>query len=108
MTMRSLAALLAVWMLAACGSEPDGVATRAAETDRGFELWRQYCAYCHGDDGRSVLPEVPNLSFTVIARPDEELVDLIRAGKGTMPGFRAAMRRDEILDVIQHMRSLPW
>lgn len=74
----------------------------------GKDIYNRHCAKCHGDRGESQLIGVPNFARgeVVISSTDPMLLETIRNGKRTMPGFRGLLKDNEILDVISYMRTL--
>jgi len=67
------------------------VETRAATggtASRGDVLYRQLCAACHGVDRRgNPAQNVPSLVDVAARRRPEDVMALLRAGKGVMPSF---------------------
>jgi cytochrome c6 len=80
---------------------------RASDPLRGADLYQKHCAYCHGNNGRPVLPLAPDFSRQErLLQPDLALLTAIRNGRGAMPAFQGALRDRDILDVIAHLRTL--
>ena len=50
-------------------------------------VYRAQCAVCHGIDGQGSPPDFPPLNVETLSF--EEIVGIIRSGKGRMPGFPA-------------------
>jgi len=79
----------------------------AADVIRGGEIYRAYCANCHGPSGRPVLPTAPDFSRQErLFQPDPSLMQSVRNGKGAMPAFQGLLRDREILDVVAYLRTL--
>ncbi len=86
-----------------------GVACQAQAADplRGAELYRRHCVACHGPAGRPMLPGAPDFTqATALLKPDTQLLDSLRRGKGAMPGYAGALRDRDLLDLIAHLRTL--
>ncbi len=91
----ALAPLLAVaFALGACG--PKGPLPPAAAYD-------EYCARCHGDDGRGdpkmvrLKPKLDLVRSEMVLEGDFDLVrERIAEGEGTMPGFEAKLTPEEL------------
>ena len=101
-TARALAsaATLAALLLAA-------PATRAADVQRGAELYRLHCTSCHGAGGRPVLPGAPDFTQPIaLLKPDLRLLDALKAGRGAMPAYAGLLRDAELLDLVAHLRTL--
>ncbi len=80
---------------------------RASDALRGADLYAKHCAYCHGNNGRPVLPLAPDFTRQErLMQPDPALLMSIRAGRGAMPAFQGTLRDRDILDVIAHLRTL--
>ena len=79
----------------------------AADVNKGRKLYASHCAGCHGSDGVPAMPGAPNFKRAEgMLRPDVQLLNGIKAGKGAMPGFFGILKEQEILDVIAYMRTL--
>jgi len=79
----------------------------AADVQRGASLYKTHCAVCHGPDGTPTIPSAPNFRrFDTLLRPDAQLLQTIRAGRGMMPSFMGVLKDREILDVIAYLRTL--
>lgn len=79
----------------------------AADIENGRRLYEQHCTQCHGMDGLPNLPGSPDLSQPeTMLRTDAEILDSIRFGVRTMPGYEAIFDRREMLDVLFFTRSL--
>ena len=67
------------------------------------EAYDEYCARCHGDDGRGdskmvrLKPELDLLRSEMVVSGDLPLVrERIAEGKGTMPGFEPKLTPEEL------------
>jgi cbb3-type cytochrome c oxidase subunit III len=86
------------------------------DTRRGRIIFKSACVACHGKDGtgRGVLAhliQIAMIDFTMSenmkSMSDEELVKLIRDGKGDyMPSWKGSLSDDEITDVASYVRLL--
>jgi cytochrome c6 len=78
----------------------------------GESVYKARCVTCHGDDGggRTTLGKemkAPDLrSGEVQKLTDAELSEVVSRGKGEMPAFRKKLSRDQIQQVILHVREL--
>lgn len=79
----------------------------------GAELYRVYCAICHGADGggdsplAEYLPRLPDLRSPVTARrPDGRLYGVILRGGFRMPAYADALGESERWAVVHHVRTL--
>lgn len=78
----------------------------AADRARGHDLYLKHCASCHGVDGRSVVPNTPQLNTGQgLMQPDIVLLNKLRMGQGQMPPFFGILSDKDILDVIAHLRT---
>jgi mono/diheme cytochrome c family protein len=81
----------------------------AADYFNGRQVYEMHCQACHGVDGRSMVPGTPDFTNgDALFRPDTELFQQIREGKGVMPAFRGMLSDSEIRDVIAYVRSLQY
>lgn len=79
----------------------------AADLAEGQRLYDRHCAGCHGADGRPVLPGTPDFTRGEgLFRTDPELVNAIRHGVRTMPGFEGQIEMRGFLDVVVYLRTL--
>jgi len=89
--------------LATLGLETAG----AADYFEGQKIYETHCSSCHGSDGESAQPGVPNFADgDGLFKPDGELFKQIRSGSESMPAFRGVIEDSEIRDVIAYVRSL--
>jgi mono/diheme cytochrome c family protein len=90
-------------------SDPDPVTA----ADPGAALYATHCASCHGASGRGDGPGAPPMarvaSFAdpaIQARTDEELTQVIVAGRGGfMPAFGDRLAGPGIAAIVRHLRS---
>ncbi len=95
-------------------AEPPGEADQADVTRAAAGLWRASCAPCHGVDGRGGGPAaapgatIPDLTTAALqdSRSDEEWAEVIRDGRGTMPGFGSQINERGIEALVAHTRTL--
>ncbi|MFQ5431337.1 MAG: c-type cytochrome [Nitrospinota bacterium] len=77
----------------------------ALDKDNGKKLYNEFCASCHGADGKSLDPGTPDFSMNEgLIKMDNELFKVIAEGIGIMPGYRGIISDDGIRDVILFMR----
>jgi len=87
----------------------------AAQDSKGKKdapaLYKQYCAKCHGADGKGIesLKSVDIPDFTdakwQAARTDQKLIESITDGKNVMPGMKDTISAEEIAALAQHVRA---
>jgi mono/diheme cytochrome c family protein len=90
--------------------------TAQSKSEQVRDLFRNNCARCHGADGRGDTPlgqtyKSPdftdpewwrkNSSITSTAR----LTDIVRRGRGGMPGFGKKLTRTEIRSLVGYVRK---
>ena len=79
----------------------------AADVFSGREVYEMHCEACHGADGRSIEPGVPDFSNgDAMFQPDSDLYSKIRSGTNTMPAYRGILTDAEVRNVIAYLRSL--
>jgi cytochrome c oxidase cbb3-type subunit III len=91
----------------------------AGDPNRGNEVFQQYCAGCHGPQGRGgrksgFMPRPKNLSMKGYTEllPDEYLFTVIlKGGAGVnkseyMPAFEGTIAKDNIENLIAFIRTL--
>jgi cytochrome c6 len=79
----------------------------AVDLARGQRLYNLHCAACHGMTGIPVMPEAPNLAMRErMNQPDVVLMQSLKMGKKNMPPFFGRLKDQELLDVIQYVRTM--
>lgn len=83
-----------------------------AFTDSGADTYKTKCSACHGKSGAGDTMLGKNLklhplgSDEVQERSDDELFTIISKGKKRMPSFDRKLSKDQIRDLVKHIRSL--
>jgi len=90
------------------------VALAAMDTS-GEEIFQRQCVACHGASGEgngpaavAFNPKPADLTdpTTVGEKTDDELLEVLTKGKGSMPSFSALLKPDELHMVLEYIRSL--
>jgi mono/diheme cytochrome c family protein len=80
--------------------------------DTGPDTYKTKCSACHGANGAGDTMLGNNLklrplgSADVQKRSDDELATIIGKGKNRMPPFDNKLSKDQIRDLVKHIRSL--
>ena len=80
--------------------------------DSGADVYKTKCSACHGKNGAGDTMLGRNLKLRPLAsddvqkQSDEELFTIISKGKKRMPPFERKLSRDQIRDLVKHIRSL--
>ena len=83
-----------------------------ARADAGPDTYKTKCAACHGANGAGDTMLGKNLKLRSLASPevqkqsDNELLTIIGKGKNRMPAFDRKLSKDQIGDLVKHIRSL--
>lgn len=83
-----------------------------ARADNGAEIYKERCSACHGKAGKGDTIFGKNLEIRSLAsdevqnQSDNELASIISKGRNRMPPFERKLSRDEIREVLKHIRSL--
>lgn len=93
---------LAVILLPACG-ESNATPTNTKKLS-GVEIFQTNCAMCHGRYGNANISGAADLKNSEI--PMEEVVNIIKFGKGSMTAYGEMLNANEIEAVAQHVLSL--
>jgi len=81
----------------------------------GNKIYQERCALCHGPEGKGDGPAAAGLNpkprnhtdgSYMKTRTDEQLLDVIRHGKGGMPAWGGILNETEIHAVLKHVRTL--
>lgn len=70
----------------------------------GKALFEQHCAKCHGADGAKKRFKASNLRESVLT--DEQSLDIIQNGKGSMPGWEKKLTLEEMNLVVAYLKTL--
>ena len=102
----------------AAGSPPQEAAAKStpASRERAKKLYTVDCAMCHGDNGNGKTDIATSMQLTLLdwtdpksltGKPDQELFDTIRKGKGDkMPPEEPGRAKDEeVWALIAHIRN---
>ena len=103
LTSQSLALILLVSLVSA-----------GALADSTAETYKRKCAACHGatGDGDTMLGK--NLKIRSLRSPDvqkksdEELFNIISKGRYKMPAFDHKLSKEQIHDLVRHIRALKY
>jgi cytochrome c5 len=80
--------------------------------DNGAEIYKKKCAACHGASGAGDTMIGKNLKIRSLRSPeaqnrsDEELFNIIAKGRNRMPAFDRKLSREQIHDLVRHIRAL--
>ena len=79
----------------------------ASDIFNGKDVYELHCEGCHGTDGSSFEPGVPDFSRgESLFAPDSVLVKRLREGSAMKPSFRGLLTDEELRDVIAYVRTL--
>jgi mono/diheme cytochrome c family protein len=104
------------------GPDPDGLRDEPAQAAptgdplarAAAALWNASCAGCHGRQGRgdgaerppaAQMPDLTAQEFQT-RRSDEQLAQVIRDGRGMMPGFGKQLNTNGVDALVAHIRKL--
>jgi cytochrome c5 len=99
---RTLPGILTTALLCSC----------CALADNGAEIYKKKCAACHGTTGAGDTMIGKNLKIRSLRSPevqkrsDEELFSIIAKGRNKMPAFDRKLSREQIHDLVRHLRAL--
>jgi len=96
MRARIVILVLAIFALAACGSE--------TADKYGADLFSVACAHCHGSDlGGGIGPPLGSGSDAV-SLTDQQIDGVIRIGPGAMPGFEKKLTGTQVASLVDYVR----
>jgi cytochrome c6 len=83
-----------------------GAYAQASDIFNGREVYDLHCQTCHGMDGQSIEPGVPDFSRgESLYAPDVDLVQKLR-DDGHLPSYRGLLTDEELRDVVAYIRTL--
>jgi cytochrome c6 len=80
--------------------------------ENGADIYKTKCSACHGSHGAGDTMIGKNLKLRSLASPevqkqsDEDLFTIVSKGKNRMPSFDRKLSKDQIEDLVKHIRSL--
>ncbi len=107
-----LALIAGVGLVSISTAETRAASASVAVSPSPRSVYTQYCARCHGSDGRSDTKdgretEADDLSGGKVKNMSVgKMTRIIKNGKGEMPGFAKKMTAAQITQVIGYVRSL--
>ena len=99
---RTLPGILVFALLCSC----------SALAENGAEIYKKKCAACHGASGAGDTMIGKNLKIHSLRsreaqdRSDEDLFNIIAKGRNKMPAFDRKLSREQIHDLVWHIRAL--
>lgn len=79
----------------------------AIDLARGQRLYNLHCASCHGITGIPIMPETPNLAMRDgMNQPDVVIMQSLKMGKRNKPPFFGRLNDQELLDILQYVRTM--
>jgi mono/diheme cytochrome c family protein len=91
------------------------MALSSRDSARGPAVYRAQCRVCHGEEAKgngpaaaALTPRPPDLtrSERVRTMSDEELLEFLSVGKGSMPGFGKILTQQELRDVVAWLQTM--
>ena len=86
--------------------------THAADAAKGETLFKSKCAMCHGPDGKGntkmgTMLKLKDLGSEDVQKlKDAEIREIIDKGKKPMPAYGDKLKKEEIDDLVAHIRDL--
>lgn len=84
-------------------SLPGQAAGSGNPAPNGAAIYNQHCVKCHGAGGKGVENFTPDLTK---ASGRSEWPNIVKEGKGAMPGFKDSLKPAQLNAVLTHIRSL--
>ena len=79
---------------------------QASDVFNGKEVFIRECMACHGAAGEGNMPGLPNFKEgKTLFKNDNDLMDIIRDGRGIMPSFNGLISDEDIRDVTAYLRT---
>jgi cytochrome c6 len=84
-----------------------GQSAGAADIYNGKDVYELHCQTCHGVDGQSMEPGIPDFTRgESLMVPDAQLFEELWDGMRHMPSYRGMMDDSDLRDVIAYLRTL--
>lgn len=88
------------------GFETTPPAGRQLAADPGAASYAKHCAICHGDQRQGIDPGFPPLTGIAHQMTEAQIAQLIRAGRGRMPGF-PKLPDQEVQALLRYLTAPP-
>ncbi len=87
-------------------SEPHSIQSvnSAASDQQGAASYADHCAICHGEQREGILPAFPPMLGIKRQMTDQQIIQVIHAGKGRMPAF-PKLQNDELAALLRYLGS---
>lgn len=73
--------------------------------EQGASLYSMHCAQCHGEDGKLGASGAKDLSVSKLS--DNQILVLLKNGKGAMPSMKALLETDQNMNLVRkHIKGL--
>jgi mono/diheme cytochrome c family protein len=83
-----------------------GFAT-SADMAKAKQNYDRYCAACHGFNGMSITPGVPNLRMNEgLMQADFQIVQKLKMGTTKKPPMLGILKDQELQDVVSYARTI--
>jgi mono/diheme cytochrome c family protein len=79
-------------------------ATPSDVSDTGAAVYEANCAMCHGGNGKKGLNNAKDLSVSTLDKAS--IIEIVKNGKGTMPGYKDALSEKEVDAVADYVLTL--
>jgi mono/diheme cytochrome c family protein len=83
---------------------------RPTDEERGEELYNRHCIQCHGataaGDGpaaAALVTAVPDLSKSLLDKPNDSTIQIVLNGNGAMPSFQLSFDKHDARRVLKYM-----
>jgi mono/diheme cytochrome c family protein len=107
MSMRDSGRLLSRLSFSAILLHVLGAPAQATDLAAARQLYDQHCASCHGFDGKSRFPDVPDLRNTGAgSAPGFEAVNKLKLGGPRKPPFLGRLTDQQLMDTLVYARTL--
>lgn len=78
-----------------------------ADIAKAKQNYERYCAACHGFNGMSVAPGVPNLRMNEgLIQPDFQIVQKLKMGSPKKPPMLGVLKDQELQEIITYTRTI--
>ena len=99
MNIKSATVLLLSFSFASFPVHADG-----ATAKRNYE---RFCAACHGFNGMSITPGVPNLRMNEgLIQPDFQIIQKLKMGSPKKPPMLGVLKDQELQEIISYTRTI--
>jgi|JI9StandDraft_1071089.scaffolds.fasta_scaffold36624_3 mono/diheme cytochrome c family protein len=94
----------AMLLLLACSAAGGASPEKKEPATPGEVIFKSQCVMCHGRNGNLQISGAKDLTKSTLT--EEEMIAIVTNGRGGMVGFGKTLSKEQVEQVVEHVRSL--